>query len=285
MKKITYITALEQGSIASSGNQSSDDKVRASGYIPHFQALTLTVSATSATGKNILIDVLGYKNESDIAPVFDRYWYESPYSIDMKNYPNVKFFRAVFKYSDGSKLSPEEIASVAFTEEFDWYVNKDSEIKCENMPYAPQKPVISPYPSTLWRVSEDVLTHEAYPKAPEKAVAKPYPKVLWRIDYLSPNMPYHELFPVEKPAGAFMNAKNLEYARIPETVRKIGRWAFAETSLSKVRISPECEFYETSFPKNCLIEFYGSVSDEHSEQLYDSDGNTLIDADGARIYT
>lgn len=112
----------------------------------------------------------------------------------------------------------------------------------------------------------------------------PYPAALWRIDSLSPNMPYHELMPVEKPVGAFMNAVNLEHVRIPETVCKIGRYAFAGTALSKVRISSECEFFKTSFPENCLIEFYGNLSEKHSEQLYDSYGNIVIDADGARIY-
>lgn len=85
--------------------------------------------------------------------------------------------------------------------------------------------------------------------------------------------------------GAFMNAKNLEYTRIPETVRKIGKYAFANTALKNIKISPECKYYKTSFPENCIIEFYGSASGKHSAQLYDCNNNVLIDTDGARIYT
>ena len=137
-----------------------------------------------------------------------------------------------------------------------------------------------------WYYSNDRLTHDDMTPATEKAMKKPYPHALWRIDGISPNMPYHELFPIEKPSGAFMNAVNLEYVHIPESVRKIGRYAFFNTVLRKVRISSECEYYETSFPEECTIEFYEKNGIEAvSGQTYDSDGHILIDADGARIYT
>lgn len=137
-----------------------------------------------------------------------------------------------------------------------------------------------------WYYSNDRLTHEDMPDAPEKAMKKPYPKALWRIDGRSPNMPYHELFPIEKPCGAFMNAVKLEYVRIPESVRKIGRYSFFNTALRKIRISSECEYYETSFPEKCNVEFYEENGNEAvSGQTYDYDGHILIDADGARIYT
>ncbi len=248
----------------------------------------VTISFEKATEKNIRFALSGYTDPKPNSEnlICDYYWYtDNPKTFDLSGRFKAKYWVVVFQNSDGSKISPSDMASATVTIENLWYIDENGDLRCQNMPYAPPSPLTSPYPSSLWRVSEDVLTHEIYPKAPEKPVAKPYPKALWRIDYLSPNMPYHELLPVEKPAGAFMNAKNLEYARIPETVRKIGKWAFAETALSKVRISPECEFYETSFPENCVIEFYGSVSNEHSEQLYDSDGKALIDTDGARIYT
>ncbi|MDE6502043.1 MAG: leucine-rich repeat domain-containing protein [Ruminococcus sp.] len=151
-------------------------------------------------------------------------------------------------------------------------------------PKAPEKPVNKPYPSALWTVDGDGLTHELYPEIPENSINKPYPKALWRIDNSVSDLPYHELLPIEIPAGAFMGVKTLEYVRIPETVRKIGRYAFADTALKKVRISPDCEYFDTSFPENCIIEFYGNLYNKYSEQLYDCNGNILIDIDGARIY-
>ncbi len=133
-----------------------------------------------------------------------------------------------------------------------------------------------------WYYSNDRLTHEDMPDAPEKAMSKPYPKALWRID---DDIPYHELLPLEKPSGAFMNAVKLEYVRIPTSVQKIGRYAFTNTALRKVSIPSDCEYSETSFPENCLIEFYGeSKKIAEYGQLYDSNGYVLIDADSARIY-
>ncbi|MDE5583603.1 MAG: hypothetical protein K2J08_07855 [Ruminococcus sp.] len=47
-----------------------------------------------------------------------------------------------------------------------------------------------------WNLNENnKLIHEDLNIAPEKAISKPYPKALWRIDYTSPNLPYHKLFP------------------------------------------------------------------------------------------
>ncbi|MDE5619002.1 MAG: leucine-rich repeat domain-containing protein [Ruminococcus sp.] len=59
-----------------------------------------------------------------------------------------------------------------------------------------------------------------------------------------------------------MNTVSLEYLRIPESVRKIGRYAFFNTALRKVRNSSECEYYETSFPEKCTVEFYEENGNE-----------------------
>lgn len=133
-----------------------------------------------------------------------------------------------------------------------------------------------------WHYEDGELYHDDLTRAPEKAMTNPYPKALWRIDN---DIPYHELLPIEKPSGAFMNAKNLEYVRIARSVQKIGKYAFTNTALRKVKISAECEYSDTSFPENCLIEFYDkNGSTTGFGQLYDCDGHVLIDADGARIY-
>lgn len=49
-----------------------------------------------------------------------------------------------------------------------------------------------------WYYNNDRLTHDDMLSAPEKAMKKPYPHALWRIDGISPNMPYHRLFPAKK---------------------------------------------------------------------------------------
>lgn len=102
-----------------------------------------------------------------------------------------------------------------------------------------------------WYYSNDRLTHEDMPDAPEKAVKKPYPKALWRVGK-GANFPCHELM----PQFAFIGMGKLKYINIPESVWKIGKFAFLGTELKSVKIHPECEIFETSFPENCVIDFY-----------------------------
>ena len=55
-----------------------------------------------------------------------------------------------------------------------------------------------------------------------------------------------------------MNAVDLEYAHIPRSCKKIGEWAFTNTKLRRVKISADCQYYSTSFPNGCQIDFYNN---------------------------
>lgn len=126
-------------------------------------------------------------------------------------------------------------------------------------------------------------TNTEFIEPPETAMEKPYPDAMWRIEPgINGGFPFNKLMPLEEPAGAFMNARNLEYAYIPRSCKKIGEWAFTNTKLRRVRISEDCEYYPTSFPQGCEIEFCGGGGEYG--QLLDSEGYAVIDADGARIY-
>lgn len=56
--------------------------------------------------------------------------------------------------------------------------------------------------------------------------------------------------------GAFANATSLRYVRIPESVKKIGKTTFRNTTLTSVTIARDCEYYPTSFPDGCVVNFY-----------------------------
>lgn len=135
-----------------------------------------------------------------------------------------------------------------------------------------------------WYIGENGFpTNTEFIDVPENAMEKPYPKAVWRIDSIFNNgLPYHELLPLEKASGAFMNAVNLENVYIPRSCKKIGEWAFTNTKLRRVKISADCEYYPTSFPEGCEIEFYGGGGE--FGQLLDSDNFALIDSEGAKIY-
>lgn len=58
------------------------------------------------------------------------------------------------------------------------------------------------------------------------------------------------------PWGAFYNAIDLQSIVIPKTVRVIGEYAFRNTALKEVTISSGCAYSETSFPDDCVVNFY-----------------------------
>lgn len=62
--------------------------------------------------------------------------------------------------------------------------------------------------------------------------------------------------PSADPIGAFCNCASLSVISIPRSVKKIGRFAFRNTSLTSVVIAQDCEYYPTSFPDGCTINFY-----------------------------
>lgn len=53
--------------------------------------------------------------------------------------------------------------------------------------------------------------------------------------------------------GAFANATHLTAVEIPESVKSIGRYSFANTALKTVTLAEDCTYYETSFPENCVV--------------------------------
>lgn len=56
--------------------------------------------------------------------------------------------------------------------------------------------------------------------------------------------------------GAFKNCINLQSIDIPRSVKHLGRYTFSNTSLKEVTISRDCEYYPTTFPTGCVINFY-----------------------------
>lgn len=56
--------------------------------------------------------------------------------------------------------------------------------------------------------------------------------------------------------GAFYDTPKLSKIKIPPTVKFIADYAFYRTNLKKATISPDCIYYEHSFPEECQVEFY-----------------------------
>lgn len=220
---------LEQGSIGSSGNTEDSTKVRSVGYI-EISAFSryATLSATSSTGKSVLVDFIGYSSRDSSAIVCDLYWYGSPYKFDITSYSGIKYFRVVLKYSDNSAFLPSEIATA------------NAEIE---------------YPPP-WIVEDNRLTNIDLPEPlTGKYISEPYPPFMW---YVENGRLTHVGLPEKTLVGAFLGCTNLRRVVIPRSVRYIGEYTFRNTQITQVTINSNCTYSDTSFPENCTVNFYNN---------------------------
>lgn len=275
---------FEQGNIGSSGNATSSSRIRTVNYIKWdgIQG-SATVTVTTTDGSAVQVDLLGYENDTTTSPLCDLYWYDSPKTFDTSAY-TIRYFRLVLRYSNSSTLSVDKIASITITlNDYVWKI-ADGQLTNTEFIDMPIKSMSKPYPSALWRIENGKLTTGLLPTTIEKAMSKPYPAALWRIDSMANDgFPYNALQPdisVKSP-GAFCHAEKLVKVSIPESVKKIGKEAFRYTALKKVRIAADCEYYDTSFPENCEISYYGGGGPY--VMLEDKDGYALLDKTGAII--
>lgn len=123
-----------------------------------------------------------------------------------------------------------------------------------------------PYPASFWQMVADQLTTLLLPiPINTPTLVKPYPASFWWYeipdDRLENVLIPDELI-VPPDGGAFLNAENLEYVKIPRSVTSIGWQAFQGTKLKKVCISRNCRYYKSSFPKDCEVIFYEDMYDE-----------------------
>ena len=65
---------------------------------------------------------------------------------------------------------------------------------------------------------------------------------------------------VYEPLGAFMGCENLSTITIPETVYELGTHSFYQSGLESTTISPDCMFYSTTFPEDCVISYYPATT-------------------------
>lgn len=138
-----------------------------------------------------------------------------------------------------------------------WVVKDDKLIQTE-APEVKYRPFTPPYPKALFRIRNGKLVTGFCPDREIKPISYPLPKAYWRISkYVNKGRLYHEMFKIVNTAGAFQDVSTLEKVSIPQSVKKIGEFAFAGTSLKKVRIASDCKYFPTSFPEDCVVEFYG----------------------------
>lgn len=103
-------------------------------------------------------------------------------------------------------------------------------------------------PATMWRIKNNRLETNVFIDVPELFETSA-PSILWRVadNKLTIGTPEPPLL------GAFCHASKLKKVSIPNTVKKIGRYAFTNATLSSVKLAADCEYYSASFPAECRV--------------------------------
>ena len=102
-----------------------------------------------------------------------------------------------------------------------------------------------------WEIIDGQITNENFIPMPE--LYDTQPDALWRTE--DSNL-FNKLMPQNTYLGAFANATQLRRISIPRSCKKIGKETFRNTRLVSVTIARDCEYYDTSFPDGCVVNFY-----------------------------
>lgn len=223
---IYNLTDWEQGTITSSGSDSSSNtRIRSIGYTSVSPSPTASYTVVAKDTNNVALRINIMMYDSEYRCIYDSGWYASGSIVNDSH--NASYVRIVLSYSSGN-ISPSNLSECT-------------------LEYSDGK---------TWHIIDNQITNEKFIPQPESYMSKPYPHALWRIDTDSVGFPYNELSNNSLMLGAFANATHLMRVSIPRSCKKIGREAFRNTQLTSVTIAQDCEYYPTSFPDRCVVNFY-----------------------------
>lgn len=244
------------GNINSSGQWTSQsNRLRPNDFITLNGAESITISFSGANGANLQGCISCVNANGSL--IQEYYWLSSPYTCTPPS--NAVKIAVIFRKSDNSDLTPADLASltVELSLPGQWYFDEDGNLTNTDFITLPSMPFVGDSPLTEWRIDPDINNGMPY-------------------------VPLMLCLPVLAHTGAFMDCANLSYVEIPHSCKSIGRYAFAGTALKKVKIAADCTYYDTSFPEDCEIEFYGGGG--QWTQLIDGDGKAVVDGNGLRVY-
>lgn len=247
---------IEQGTIGQIDDETSSTRVRSSTYTELAEGIvtSVTISVSCSTSKTVRVAFRGYSSADKNSLVCNLYWYDSPHTFDLGSYSNIKYFRLVFKYSDDSDITPSELTSATLVESYRpaWQIENDIFTHGALPTMIPE--LVQPYPPGVWWIENDTFAHVLLPTMIPYLV-QPYPPGVWWIEN---NTFKQSLLPESIISGAFAGCASLIQAVIPRTVESLGSQSFMNTGLLSVTISPNCSYFDTTFPEDCTVEFYSN---------------------------
>ena len=160
---IIDIPELEQGTIGSSGNDSSSTRVRSPGYFTLPESadnISASVSAEAVNGKTVYTNIMGYGSGGNL--VSDYGWKLSGEAVTLSQ--EVTSFRICLRYSDSSSIYPSDIQSCSAKFSYvplSWHIGENGFPTNTEFIDAPEKAMDKPYPLAMWRIEAN--TNEGFP--------------------------------------------------------------------------------------------------------------------------
>lgn len=221
--EVNLIGSLETGTFDQNGNDYDRAGRLRTSRIPAYNR-QIQIYASSASGTALQVVMCGWDSSGALSDYLGT-WTDTGEIISISG--KTAEIKIALRYANNANIEPEDVTSC-----------------------------IAVF-SAGWVIREDELTRDDFLEPPEKYMTKPYPYLIWRTDEtVQSGVPFHDLLPDKVYFGAFANAKNLTEISIPPSVKKIGEESFRNTKLKSVTIARDCSYYNTSFPDDCIINFY-----------------------------
>lgn len=246
---------FEQGGIdgASGENIEGTNRIRSKEIYPieglGYGANNTIVRVTAVTSSGKELNICYELYDSNNGFLKNEGWQSVPGDYIFLN--TAKKTRFLIRNTDNTDISPNDLASISLTLKTSYFfiirdgypyisdLGNPIEIPSYPSPYAVMTLVANEYPSYSFLEPLEISEPTPYSVMTQRKNEYPIYNYLKTID-----------------TGAFANAKSLRYVRIPESVKKIGKTAFRNTALMSVTIARDCEYYPTSFPDGCVVNFY-----------------------------
>lgn len=155
--EIVSLLPLEQGTISGGVDTDSNTRCRTPGYFDlEGNPQSVQVNFTG-TGGTLQISFIAFDANNNRVHSF--YWHNSGTTIDISEYAaNIAKFRCVLKFSNDSSIAPENITSAEVRYSKGWYVDEEDNLTNDELQTLLPS-MEKPYPLSLWRVANGVLTN------------------------------------------------------------------------------------------------------------------------------
>ena len=228
--------------------QQSSSRIKTADFYNYdgFPSITVYIEGNP----NLQYDFVGLDSNGN--QVVDIYWYNSGITINIPTNTTMTKWYLWGRYSNNGNITPDAVTACkgVASAKYDWLINDGDYPFLESLP---QNLTVMNEPYSITLMTQKANEYPKYDNLKLLKFNSPYPIII--MIQKNNEYPFFEQLKLES-LGAFKDAINLQSVIIPKSVKKIGPYSFANTKLTSITIARDCEYYPTSFPSGCQINFY-----------------------------